>query len=347
MGEQTIRDATESTTDAISEASQATALMVQKAGAATTTKVIEKATEYKDVYTTINDMVQHFWERVPYLMIALVVFIIFVFIGKLFKFFMNKALSNRLQNKKNLTMVLNRIGGILIIFVGFMIALVVAIPGFKAGQLVGALGIGSVAIGFAFKDIFQNLLSGILILLGEPFRIGDSIIVNGMEGVVEDSQVRATHLRSYDGRRLLIPNATVYTSPITVNTAYTQRRCEFVVGIGYEDNVAKAKQIIIDILNDDRLVLSQPNFYVITTALADFSVNLTVRWWINTQETAIFDSVSDIQEKVKLAFNEQGINIPYPIQELKMTSNNDTAPTPFSPAETERLAPPQVPPQTP
>lgn len=347
MAEQTIREASENTADAISEATQATAMFAQKAGTATTHKVIEKATQYKDVYTTINDMVQHFWERVPYLLIALVVFFIFILVGKLFKFFMNKALSNRMQNKKNLTTVLNRIGGILIIFVGFMIALVIAIPGFKAGQLVSALGIGSVAIGFAFKDIFQNLLSGILILLGEPFRIGDSIIVNGMEGTVEDIQVRATYLRSYDGRRLVIPNATVYTSPITVNTAYTQRRCEFVVGIGYEDDIAKAKQIIIEILNNDQLVLSQPSFTVIITALADFSVNLTIRWWINTQETNIPTSVSDIQEKVKLEFTKHGINIPYPIQELKMTNNTDAAPTVFTPADTERLAPPQLPPQTP
>lgn len=347
MAEQTIREASENTADAISEATQATAMFAQKAGTATTHKVIEKATQYKDVYTTINDMVQHFWERVPYLLIALVVFFIFILVGKLFKFFMNKALSNRMQNKKNLTTVLNRIGGILIIFVGFMIALVIAIPGFKAGQLVSALGIGSVAIGFAFKDIFQNLLSGILILLGEPFRIGDSIIVNGMEGTVEDIQVRATYLRSYDGRRLVIPNATVYTSPITVNTAYTQRRCEFVVGIGYEDDIAKAKQIIIEILNNDQLVLSQPSFTVIITALADFSVNLTIRWWINTQETNIPTSISDIQEKVKLEFTKHGINIPYPIQELKMTNNTDAAPAVFTPADTERLAPPHMPPQTP
>ncbi|RYZ78053.1 MAG: mechanosensitive ion channel family protein, partial [Moraxellaceae bacterium] len=130
---------------------------------------------------------------------------------------------------------------------------------------------------------------------------------------------------------------------ITVNTAYTQRRCEFVVGIGYEDDIAKAKQIIIEILNNNKLVLSQPAFSVIITALADFSVNLTIRWWINTQETNIPASVSDIQEKVKLAFTEHGINIPYPIQELKMANHTDATPTVFTPVETERLTPPQVP----
>ena len=213
---------------------------------------------------------------------------------------------------------LNRVGSVLIMFVGFLIALVIAIPGFTPSQLVSALGIGSVAIGFAFKDIFQNLLSGVLILLGEPFRIGDDIIVNGMEGTVEDIQIRATFLRSPDGRRLVIPNATVYTSAITVNTAYQRRRCQFVVGIGYDDDEQKAKSIILDILNNNRNVLSQPAFSVNVTALADFSVNLTVLWWVDTTETGIAASISEIQAEVKKAFSAQGINIPYPIQELKV-----------------------------
>ena len=104
-------------------------------------------------------------------------------------------------------------------------------------------------------------------------------------------------------------------------TAYQQRRCEFVVGIGYDDDEQKAKQIILDILNNDRNVLSQPAFSVNVTALADFSVNLTVRWWVDTTETDMSSSTSTIQAQVKQAFNENGINIPYPIQELKMAAN--------------------------
>lgn len=110
----------------------------------------------------------------------------------------------------------------------------------------------------------------------------------------------------------------MYTSAITVNTAYQRRRCEFVVGIGYEDDEQKAKSIIMDILSNNRNVLSQPAFSVNVTALADFSVNLTVRWWVDTSETGIATSISEIQAEVKKAFNAQRINIPYPIQELKV-----------------------------
>lgn len=310
----------------LTDVAKGTGELIHEAGTKTSQTVLAHAEKYNDAYTTIDKIVNSFWERVPYICIALTVFIIFWLLTKLFKFFVNKTLRNRPYAKQNLVLVLHRVGGTFILFFGFLIALVIAIPGFTPSQLIGALGIGSVAIGFAFKDIFQNLLSGILILLGEPFKIGDAIIVNGMEGIVEDIQIRATFLRSYDGRRIVIPNATVYTSPVTVNTAYQQRRCEFIVGIGYDDDEQKAKQIVLDILNNDRTVLSQPAFSVNVSALADFSVNLTVRWWINTTETDLLASTSSIQAQVKQAFNAQGINIPYPIQEFKVQQNSAQLP---------------------
>ncbi|MCF9033606.1 mechanosensitive ion channel family protein [Acinetobacter nectaris] len=271
--------------------------------------------QYHDAYLTIDSIVNSFWERVPYLCIAIVVFIIFWLLSKVFKVFVAKALSNRPYAKQNLVLVLNRVGSTFIIFFGFLIALVIAIPGFTPGQLMSALGIGSVAIGFAFKDIFQNLLSGILILLSEPFRIGDAIVCNGLEGTVEDIQIRATTLRSYDGRRLVIPNATVYTSSITVVTAYTQRRCEFNVGIGYTDDIQKAKEVILKILTDNKNVLNQPASIVNVSSLGDFAININIRWWIDTNKVAINSSISEIQELVVAEFAKNNINIPYPIQE--------------------------------
>lgn len=302
----------------LTDVAKNTGELLQEAGTKTTQTVLAHTEKYHDAYTTIDKIVDSFWERVPYICIAIIVFIIFWLLTKLFKFFVRKTLENRSYTRQNLVLVLNRVGSTAILFFGFLIALVISIPGFTPGQLMSALGIGSVAIGFAFKDIFQNLLSGILILLSEPFRIGDDIIVNNMEGTVEDIQIRATFLRSPDGRRIVIPNATVYTSAVTVNTAYQRRRCEFVVGIGYEDDVQKAKAVILKLLDNSRNVLSQPAFSVNVTALADFSVNLTVRWWVDTTETTTSASISEIQERVVDAFDENNISIPYPVQEVKM-----------------------------
>ena len=147
-----------------------------------------------------------------------------------------------------------------------------------------------------------------------------------MEGTVEDIQIRATFLRSPDGRRIVIPNATVYTSAVTVNTAYQRRRCEFVVGIGYEDDIQKAKNIVMTILDKDPTILSQPGFSVNVNALADFSVNLNVRWWVDTTETTTANSISAVQEHVIQAFNQHGISIPYPVQEVKVYRGDQTEP---------------------
>ena len=302
----------------LSNVAQDTTHLIQSAGEKTAETVIKHTAKYNDAYSTIDKFVDAFWQRLPYLCIALIVITVFWLLSKLFKFFVRKTLENRNYTRQNLVLVLNRVGSTAIIFFGFLIAMVIAIPGFTPGQLMSALGIGSVAIGFAFKDIFQNLLSGILILLGEPFKIGDDIIVSGMEGTVEDIQIRATFLRSPDGRRIVIPNATVYTSAVTVNTAYPRRRCEFVVGIGYEDDVQKAKEIILKLLDKDQRILSQPGFSVNVTALADFSVNLTVRWWVDTSQVLTAASISEIQELVLEAFSANNISIPYPVQEVKV-----------------------------
>ena len=196
--------------NALSEVTQGTSQLLHEATEKTAETVIAHTAKYNDAYSTIDKLADGFWERVPYLCIAIVVFSIFLLLVKVFKFFVRKTLADRSYTRQNLVLVLNRVGSSAIMFLGFLIAMVIAIPGFTPGQLMSALGIGSVAIGFAFKDIFQNLLSGILILLGEPFKIGDDIIVSGMEGNVEDIQIRATYLRAPDGRRIVIPNATVY-----------------------------------------------------------------------------------------------------------------------------------------
>lgn len=302
----------------LSTVAQDTTQLIQSAGEKTAEKVLAHTAKYNDTYATIDKIIDHFWQRVPYFCIALIVIVIFWLLSKLFKFFIRKTLENRSYTRQNLVLVLNRVGSTFIIFFGFLIAMVIAIPGFTPGQLMSGLGIGSVAVGFAFKDIFQNMLSGILILLGEPFKIGDSIVVNNFEGTVEDIQIRATFLRSPDGRRIVIPNATVYTSAVIVNTAYQRRRCDFSVRIGYKDDVQKAKKIILEILDQHLTILSQPGFSVNVSALADFSITLKVLWWVDTTETSTSASISEIQEQVLDAFAEHEISIPYPVQEVKI-----------------------------
>ncbi|XID74811.1 mechanosensitive ion channel family protein [Alkanindiges sp. WGS2144] len=309
MADKKPHDASGNAADALSDATQATAELVQKAGEATTHKVIEKATKYKDVYTTVHEMAEHFWERVPYLIIALCVFLLFWLISKFFKFFVTRVISRRTKRKQNLVMVLNRIGSTFIVFIGFMIALVIAIPGFTPAQLISGLGIGSVAIGFAFKDIFQNMLSGILILLGEPFRIGDEIVSGAFTGTVENIQIRATYIRTGDGRRIVIPNANLFTNPVTVNTAFLKRQCEFETSISYTNDIQAVKQIILEVMDHIQTVQTQPAAAVQVKTLGEAFIVLHVSWWVDVKDTSIGASIDEVQTRVKEAFAQQGVVI--------------------------------------
>lgn len=284
--------------------------------------VTEKISEYQTIASAANGMFDDFMARVPYFIVALVVFLIFWFLSNLFKRVVTKLLTKSYAHR-NLVKVFQRIGGALILFVGFMIAMVIAIPGFTPAKLVGALGIGSVAIGFAFKDIFQNLLSGILLLVSEPFRIGDQIISGDYEGTVEDIKVRATTIRTYDGRQVVIPNSQLYTNALTVNTAYKRRRLQIVVGISYNDNIRKAKEVILQALDTAETVsrLAEPS--VVATEFGGSSIDLTVRWYIDngTQSNKVA-STHEVIVEIKEHLDAAGINIPFPIRTLDFSDGS-------------------------
>ncbi len=181
--------------------------------------------DFGQAWGSVQQIVDGFVARLPYFVLALVVFVLFFLAARGIKNAV-KHVSDQRRRHRNLGLVLGRLSQGLIILIGLLVALVIVIPGFRPGQLIELLGIGSVAIGFAFRDIFQNFLAGILILLTEPFRIGDQIVVNDYEGTVEDIQTRATTIKTYDGRRVVIPNAELFTNSVIVNTAFDKRRLQ-------------------------------------------------------------------------------------------------------------------------
>lgn len=290
---------------------------IQQAGVATSKAVEKTVDHYSGIYAPVNKMIDNFWDRIPYLIAAVLVLVLFWLIGKLFKYTIRRTLGERVQSRQNLVKVLNRIGSSLIIFIGILVAMVVAIPGFTTAKMIGGLGIGSVAIGFAFKDIFQNMLSGIFILLAEPFRIGDQIVMGEYEGTVEDIQIRATNIRTYDGRRIIIPNAQIYTTPVTVNTAFKRRRCQVDFGIGMSDDVAKAKTVVLEALNACSTVTEHSTPTVVVTGFSDFALKMRVRWWIEeSAQVDMTDSTDQVLIAVKYALTNAGIDLPYPTSQV-------------------------------
>jgi small conductance mechanosensitive channel len=154
----------------------------------------------------------------PNFILAVIIFVVFMFIASVVNSVVRRF-AHRRHRRQNLALLLGQLAHVTVIVFGFLIALSTVAPSFQAGDVVKMLGIGSVAIGFAFQNILQNFLAGILLLLQEPFRIGDWITVTGFEGNVEDIQTRATVIAGSDGQRIIIPNAVICTNPVVVGRA--------------------------------------------------------------------------------------------------------------------------------
>jgi small conductance mechanosensitive channel len=260
----------------------------------------------------INNWISGSISLLPNLIVAIILFISFVFLAKFIKQFVIKR--SIIHNRSSLGEVL---GGLLkwsIIVLGFLLSATIVLPTLNPGDLVAGLGIGSVAIGFAFKDILQNWLAGLLILLRQPFSIGDAIKVNSYEGNVERVETRATIIKTFDGQRIVIPNSEIYTSAILVKTAYAIRRSEYDVGIGYGDSIENATKIIHDVLAHNKAVETQPSADVRTVDLAASWVTLRVRWWVDSTKNDIYKTQSEVLTAIKIAFDQHGIDMPYETQ---------------------------------
>lgn len=260
-------------------------------------------------------MVQGAIALLPNVVIGVVVFIVFWIVGRIIRSIIRKQTRNR--DTRNIGLVFGRLiqGGMIIL--GFLIAATIIFPSFNPADALAALGIGGVAIGFAFKDILQNFLAGILILLTEPFQLDDQIIFKGFEGTVEHIQTRATTIRTYDGRRVVIPNAELFTNAVMVNTAYERRRLQYDIGIGYGDDIATAKNIILETLRNSDGILTDPQPEALVVELADSTINIRARWWIEPPRRSDAIASTDwVLENVCNALVEAGIDLPFPTQQV-------------------------------
>ncbi|MCP1199221.1 mechanosensitive ion channel family protein [Notoacmeibacter sp. MSK16QG-6] len=263
----------------------------------------------RGLYEKLDGWLDGFVTLLPNILVAVVVFALFWMIGIGVK--RSLLLWAGRNDRANLGEVLGGFLKAALIVLGALLAMTIILPTLKPADLVAGLGIGSVAIGFAFKDILQNWLAGLLILIRQPFRPGDQIVVNGYEGTVDHIETRATAIRTYDGRLALVPNADVYTNAVVVNTAFQSRRSEYDVGIGYGDEIAKAKPAILKAVGNAKGVLSDPAPDVLVVDLAASWVTLRARWWTDPRRADVLDVKSDVIEAIKLGLDEAGIDLPY------------------------------------
>lgn len=265
---------------------------------------------YRAMITKLHDAANGFFAQLPNIIGAAIFLLVAWFFAKLVKRGFQALLRRR--HRPDLGGVLGSLlfGAIMILAVMFAAAIV--FPSVSPGDIISALGIGSVAIGFAFKDIPQNLLAGILLLVNRPYKRGDQIVVKDYEGTVEHIQSRATLLKTYDGRRVIIPNSDVYTSPVVVNTAYPHRRDQYDIGIGYGDKPGATAETFLAAIAKLDGVLSDPAPEVFPWSLDDSYVTLRARWWTDSTR----GNVVHVRSRVILAVWEaavaRGIDLPFP-----------------------------------
>lgn len=204
-----------------------------------------------------------------------------------------------------------------LVTVAVMFAVTLAAPSIKPVDFIAGLGIFSIALGFAFQDILSNLLAGLLLIIRQPFQQGDQIEVNGHTGTVEGITIRETTLKTFDGQRVIVPNADVYQSAIQVRTAFDRRRTSLEIGVGYDDDLGVAEDAILDACRSVDGVLDDPEPEAYLIGLGDNAVLFDLRYWTDPHQADVRRIEHLVFRSVKERLDEEGIDMPFPVRTLE------------------------------
>lgn len=267
------------------------------------------------VVNSLQDLLANTIKIVPAIITALVIIMLTRYAAQFMTGIAERIGKKTLQSK-SLQLLFSKTAHITTWVIGVVIACVVAFPGLRLGDIIATLGLSSVAIGFAFQDIFKNFLSGILILIQRPFRIDDQIIVGDYEGTVERIDIRTTKIRTYDGERILVPNSEVFTSAVRVRTAFNQRRTDLAVGVDYNTSLPEAKKILLRTIKQVEGVLDKKAPEIDLAGFGDSSIDFIIRYWTHPRQPQVRQVQTRAIIAIKAALDAANISIPYPIRTL-------------------------------
>lgn len=245
------------------------------------------------------------------IVMALAIFIIGKFVVSMIVKFSKKLMSKAKVDELLINFIASIVKTVLLLFV--IIAALNQL-GVDTTSMIALIGAAGLAIGLALQGTLQNLASGVMLIIFRPFTAGDFIDAAGVAGVVEEIGIFSITMRTGDNREIIIPNSAIYGGTITNNSRRETRRVDMVFGIGYDDDLLKAKEIIGRILSEDDRILADPAPTVAVGELADSSVNFNVRPWCKTAD--YWGVYGDVHEKIKLTFDAEGISIPYPQMDI-------------------------------
>jgi len=265
----------------------------------------------KTLRDQLQDMGEGFVESLPSLAIA--IFIVFLtWIVARFGARISDMIVGRTELRASLKTLIDTLVKLGVWLAGLFIAAIVVMPGLTAASLLAGLGIGAVAIGFAFQDIFENFLAGVLIMLREKMRIGDVIECEGITGKVEHITLRETHVRKLSGELTVVPNSILFKNPVEILTDDSQRRHEVVVGVSYDTQLDRAAEVIRQAVEDVEDVLASKGIDIFAQEFNSSSVDFLVRWWAGSTPRDGWESKDKVVRAVKAALDEAGIEIPFP-----------------------------------
>lgn len=233
------------------------------------------------------------------------------------------VLCTRILDRQNVDQTLTKFLNNIVYYV-LLTAVVLAAAGqlgINTTSFLTVLGAASLAVGLALKDSLSNFASGVMLILFRPFRIGDVVTVAGETGKVIEITVFNTIIHTGDNQKKIIPNGAISNNTITNITANPTRRVDLVIGVSYDDDIRKVKSVLEGIINSDSRILADPKPQIALLELADSSVNLAVRPWVNTAD--YWDVYFALMEKIKITFDEEQISFPYPQSDVYLHTVED------------------------
>ncbi|RMF22519.1 MAG: mechanosensitive ion channel family protein [Cyanobacteria bacterium J083] len=267
------------------------------------------------IVTSIQELIASGIKLLPALLSGLVIIFLTRYAAQFTQQLVDKIVKTAITSR-SLQILFVKIAQVTTWGIGILFACVVAFPGFDLGDIIATLGLTSVAIGFAFQEILKNFLAGVLLLLQEPFKIGDEVNIDGYEGIVENISIRSTSIRTYQGEKVLVPNAKVFTSNVQVRTAYVSRRTDLQVGVDYNTDLEQARQILDQTIKKIAGVVKNPEPEIDLVSFGDSSIDFIVRYWTLPQEKEVRNVRTKAIVGIKRAFDQADIVIPYPIRTL-------------------------------
>jgi small conductance mechanosensitive channel len=259
-----------------------------------------------------QQFVENFITGIPNLLTALVIFIVSLYLARILSNFLRRVLHKR-RAPAGVTHLLAELVLWSVVVAGTITALQ---RFFDVTAFLAGLGILGFTIGFALQDVMKNFASGVILLLQQPFHVGETIGVKGFDGTVLAIDLRATEMRATDGRVVILPNADVLANPIINYSRANQRRVDLTLNLSHATEPDQVREIVLEAIRAVQGFVPEPEPVIVFNSITDHALELNVNFWVDVSKTDTLRAKDLVILKVRSAFNEQGIEIPHPVQSV-------------------------------